>query len=150
MNFKAKTVKSGKARLVSTDTDFKPTYSIVNPIYYDVILCPFCGYAALAQYFSSIRGTQINWIKTQISALFKMKIYPDTYTTEIAIERYKLALLNAVVKKAKSSEKAYICLKLGWLYRDLEDKDNEIRFLEQALKGFMSAFERTFPYLRHE
>ncbi|NLK97901.1 MAG: DUF2225 domain-containing protein [Epulopiscium sp.] len=146
LNFKAKTVKSGKARLVSTDTDFKPNYSVINPMKYDVILCPYCGYAALTQYFNSLRATQIEWIKNQISSVFKTKLYPNVYTIEIAIERYKLALLNAIVKKARMSEKAYICLKIAWLYRELEDKDNEHRFLEQALKGFLESFEKErFP-----
>lgn len=146
LNFKARTVKSGKARLISTDTDFKPHYSIINPVKYDVILCPYCGYAVLTQFFHSLRATQIEWIRNQISSAFKAKQYPDIYTTEIAIERYKLALLNAIVKKAKISEKAYICLKIAWLYRDLEDQDNEKRFLEQALKGFLEAFEKErFP-----
>lgn len=146
LNFKARTVKSGKARLISTDTDFKPNYSVINPLHYDVILCPYCGYTALTQYFHSIRATQIEWIKNQISSVFKTKLYPNVYTIEIAIERYKLALLNAVVKKARVSEKAYICLKIAWLYRNLEDKDNEKRFLEQALKGFLEAFEKErFP-----
>ena len=45
-----------------------------------------------------------------------MKKY-STYTYEDALARYQLALVNAIVKQAKNSEKAYICLKAGWLMR---------------------------------
>ncbi|MBR2057863.1 MAG: DUF2225 domain-containing protein, partial [Fibrobacter sp.] len=35
---------------------------------------------------------------------------------DTSIERYKLALYNSMVKRAKISEKSYICLKIAWLY----------------------------------
>ena len=36
---------------------------------------------------------------------------------DISIERYKLALYCSMVKRARISEKSYICLKIAWLYR---------------------------------
>ena len=66
-----------------------------------------------------------------------------------------MALANAIVKKTKASEKAYICLKTAWLLRskaehldqDLPDyeaqkkqcEDGENEFLRNALDGFMTA-----------
>ena len=47
----------------------------------------------------------------------KMCIRDRPYSYEKAIERYKLALYNTLVKKGKNSEKAYECLKISWLYR---------------------------------
>ena len=46
-DFKAKTVKIGKAKLVGTDLDLRPKYENIDMLKYDVILCPHCGYAAL-------------------------------------------------------------------------------------------------------
>lgn len=82
----------------------------------------------------------------------------ETYSYEDALYRYKLCLANAVVKKSKASEKAYICLKAGWLLRSwqeslkaseeetdpkkLEDlKGQEQEFLKSAMDGFFAARE---------
>ena len=79
-----------------------------------------------------------------------------------AIERYKLALYNTLVKKGKNSEKAYECLKISWLYRGwieelskAEKKDEktlaecrkeEATYYEQAYEGFLkSDCIRKFP-----
>lgn len=145
-NFKARTVKVGKARLASKDTDLMPRYDGINPLFYDVIVCTNCGYSALSKYFNNLKDEQASLIRSKISVNYKPKTYPNVYDIDIAVERYKLALLNAVVKNGKNSEKAYICLKLAWLYRLKHDKVNELRFIEQAFIGFKESFEREiFP-----
>ncbi len=154
--FKAKTVKIGKAKLIGTDLDLRPKYENIDMLKYDVILCPYCGYAALSRYFKFLTGAQAAKIRETISRSFKQpKTGTDIYTYEEALERYKLTLANAIVKQAKSSEKAYICLKTAWLLRgqaehldasapDYEKKKNEIteeenEFLRNALEGFLAA-----------
>lgn len=160
--FITRTVRAGKAKLLSIDTDLRPKYDIITPYAYDVILCNCCGYAALSKFFKKITVTQADWIKTQISNSYRGRKYPDEYTYEIAIERYKLALLNAVVKKVKASEKAYICLKIAWLYRCyteeliqnenpsdelIEDNNkNEMIFIAKAYEGFINTYQsEAFP-----
>lgn len=143
---KAKAVKNGKTRLLSKDTDLMPRHAPINPMFYDVVICPKCGYAALAKYFDKIKHEQTLVIKSTLTPKFKPKVYPDEYDVDIAIERYKLSLLNSVVKNSKVSERAYTCLKLGWMYRLKDDSENELKFLEQALVGFRDAFTKEpFP-----
>jgi uncharacterized protein len=145
-DFKSQTVKIGKARLVSKDTDLMPRYESINPLFYDVVICQKCGYSALSKYFEKIKEEQISLIKSKITPNFKSKIYPEIYDLDIAIERYKLTLLNAVIKNTRNSEKAYICLKIGWLYRLKQDKQNELKFLEQSYIGFKEAYgKEAFP-----
>ncbi|EYE89039.1 hypothetical protein Q428_04330 [Fervidicella metallireducens AeB] len=145
-NFKEKSVKIGKSRLISKDTDLMPIYEGINPMFYDVIICNKCGYSAISKEFDKIKSHQIDSIKLHITTKFKPKTYPDLYDVDIAIERYKLALLNSIIKNGKYSERAYICLKISWLYRLKDDKTNENKFIEQALYGFKEAFEReSFP-----
>ncbi|KRQ87967.1 hypothetical protein ABG79_00132 [Caloramator mitchellensis] len=143
--FKARTVKIGKARLIKVDTDFMPLYDKINPLFYDVIICPKCGYGAMISYFDKIKQAQKKLILDNITSKFKYKQYPDIYDLENAIERYKYALLNSIVKESKNSEKAYNCLKLSWMYRLKKDEINERKFLEQAYIGFKQAFE-TEPF----
>lgn len=48
--FKSKTVKTGKPRLLGSDSDLRPKYSGIDSIKYDAIVCPNCGYAALSRF----------------------------------------------------------------------------------------------------
>ena len=71
------------------------------------------------RYFEHVTSGQIKLIKEQVCANFKPtgSDEPAVLDYDQAIERYKLALFNTIVKKGKTSEKAYSCLKLSWLYR---------------------------------
>ena len=57
--FKARTVKTGKNKLLSTDTDLRPIYKDVDSIKYDTVVCPHCGYGVLARYFMPLSDRQI-------------------------------------------------------------------------------------------
>ncbi|TCT15719.1 hypothetical protein EDC18_103431 [Natranaerovirga pectinivora] len=158
--FKSKAVKTGKARLKSTDTDLRPVYDYIDPIKYDAVVCPSCGYAAMNRFFTNITDLQRKWIREQISVNFKgLAQDNDIYDYEEALKRYKLALINAVVKKGKLSEKAYTCLKITWLLRGKEAlirnkelpiieslKKQELEFAKKAYEGFSQAFgKESFP-----
>lgn len=155
-SFSAKIVKSGKAKLIGTDQDLRAKFEGIDPAKYDVLLCPSCGYAALSRYFSNITSVQAKLIREKVSQNVHINSYSDeVYSYEQALERYKLALVDAVVKKAKASEKAYICLKSAWLVRgyaeSLREEGNpdeqtlkelaqeETEYLDNAYKGFVEA-----------
>ena len=145
-NFKARMPRKGKIRFVDNEFDLKPLYSPLQPNYYDIVLCNKCGYAAMSAFFDKISEVQENAIKKIITPKFFPKEYPEIYTVDIAIERYKLALLSAMAKNSHSGEKAYLCLKLAWFYRDKKDAKNEAMFLKAAHKGFNDAFiNEKFP-----
>ena len=156
---KARTVKAGKARLIKSDMDLRPVYEHIEPLKYDVILCPHCGYTALSRYFGGLTASQIKDIKENISKSFRATEEPkDAFSYDYAIYLYKMSLANALVKHAKASEKAYICLKAGWLCRsyaenldkgtaDYEKKFKELKqqekeFHKNALEVFLTAREK--------
>ncbi|MCM1254290.1 MAG: DUF2225 domain-containing protein [Clostridium sp.] len=161
--FKTKTVKVGKVKLSGTDLDLRPKYDQVDLIKYDIIMCPHCGYAALSRFFKFVTSPQAKHIKESISSSFKPQTeVKEIFTYDDALERYQLTLANAIVKQAKPSEKAYICLKTAWLLRGkgehmdtsapdyeeqkkkLDEEENE--FLHNALEGFLSARQtESFP-----
>ena len=154
--FTAKIMKSSKARLLGTDQDLRARYEGIDAVKYDVVMCPTCGYAALIRFFTNVTSSQAKLIREKISQAVTLTVYNDeTYGYEQAMERYKMALVNAVVKRSKASEKAYICLKIAWLLRgygeSLREKETydeklveklgrqEDEFLENAYKGFSEA-----------
>ena len=156
LDFDAKTVRTGKVKIKAVDIDLRPDYDELDQNKYDVIACPECGYAALARYFPSVSKYQLEDIRTKICMNYKHEPCKEPYYTyEYAKRLYQLALANAVVKKAKNSEKAYICLKTAWIYRgetehldpedagyDAKKKENdeqEKELLSNALNGFVMA-----------
>lgn len=144
--FRDLSVKTSKVRFESIDDDLMPVHSPVNPFYYNVAICPKCGYAALSDNFLKITESQCELIAKQISPKYKAKQYPFPYTEDMVIERYKFALLNSVVKRGRASEKAYLCLVLSWLYKIKEDEANRLLFSTNAYEAFVEAYTKdTFP-----
>ncbi|MDR1700293.1 MAG: DUF2225 domain-containing protein [Lachnoclostridium sp.] len=161
--FKSKMIRTGKVKLLAVDLDLRPRYQGVDCLKYDAIMCPRCGYTALSRYFSFVMAKQVKAIKTEISQTFtNPEPEMTTYSYDTAISRHKLALLNAVVKNAKCSEKAYICLKLSWLLRGKQEellqvkkqddeevkklKEEELKATAKSHEGFTAAFStEIFP-----
>ena len=161
--FKEKTIRMGKAKLVSQDIDLRPRYAEVDSLKYNITACPVCGYAALTKDFSNLSPGQARMIKEKISVSFSgLKYEAEIYSYDEAIARNKLALVNSVVKRGKISERAYICLVLGWLTRGKYDsmapdipgrnklieslKNEENEFLKKAAEGFTEALHKeSFP-----
>ena len=160
---KVRTIKTGRVKLISADTDLRPRYQDVDSLKYDAVVCPSCGYAALRRFFSYMTSGQAKMVKEKISANFRgLNQESEVFSYDDAIARHKLALVNAIVKSAKLSERAYICLKTAWLFRgkkegipkNTPDYDNvcaqlqkeENEFIEKAYLGFKEAFiKETFP-----
>lgn len=162
-SFKSLAMKSNRAKLLGTDMDLRPRYDKVEPLKYDVIMCPGCGCASLTRYWRELSQTQYTNVREKIGRTFVHKSFGDKfYTYEEAFERYQMALANACVKQVRNSEKAYICLKTGWLLRaqaesldpssygyteKIEElKEKETEFLRNALDGFVLArSSESFP-----
>lgn len=162
-NFSAKIMKTGKAKLIGTDPDLRAKYEGIDAVKYDVMLCPTCGYAALSRFFIGLTSMQRKLIAENISKNVRLTTYKDEiYTYEEAMERYQLALASAVVKRAKASEKAYVCLKSAWLLRGYQEqleengeadeakmaelKQKEEQYLLNAFSGFAEARQsENFP-----
>lgn len=142
-----RTVKTSQLRLVDRDTDSMAIYQDINPLFYDVCLCNECGYAAPAKQFAQpLTPAQIAYVRDKISQHWNPKNYPDVYDLDIALERFKLALLSAMVRMANHSDIAMICLKMAWIYRSEHITDLETKFLNQARNEFKTAYgKEEFP-----
>ena len=161
--FTSKIMKTGKAKLLATDIDLRYRYENIDSMKYDVVTCPKCGYSALLRYFPMTTGAQAKLIKANVYGKVKLSpISGETYSYEDMLERYKLALVCSIVKRAKDSEKAYVCLKNAWLLRgyaeelevknELTDelrqeiKSQELEYIQNALDGFINAVQKeSFP-----
>lgn len=162
--FQSKSIKTGKNKLVKQELDLRAIYDMADAVKYDPIVCPNCGYATLTRFAKQPLATaQEKLLQEKISANFKGIKQPEgVYSYDDAILRYKLVLASTVVKNGKNSEKAYVCLKMGWAIRGKaeslpEDTPNreevlkqlhaeELECLQNAYEGFSSAFSKeSFP-----
>lgn len=145
--YKNYVVRKLKIKTLYTESDLRPICEPVDPNFYDVLLCSNCGYVVLTLFAEKkIKKDNIDIVKQTMQFYYVKREYPKFLTPKYVIERYKLALISAILKGANTSEKAYICLKLAWVYRSMEDKENEKLYLTNAAYRFEKAFlEEEFP-----
>lgn len=138
--FNAKSIKKNSYRVLEKDSDFFIRYSRINPYFYDVWVCDECGYASIKSDFEKLNDHDADTIREKITPKWHKKNYPDVYDIDLAIQRYKLSLLNYYTINANDSKKAMNCLKLAWMYRFKKDTKNEFQFLSQALENLNTAY----------
>ncbi|NJD04012.1 MAG: DUF2225 domain-containing protein [Ruminiclostridium sp.] len=144
-NFDITKVKAKGCRVSSRDTDFCVYYEDLNPLFYDIWVCEYCGYASQSEKFENINSRDAKILLEKLSPRWTKRSYAGERSTDLAIETFKLALLNLQVRNAKASEFAKICIRLAWLYRIKKDK-KEHEFIQHALKYYSETYEKEhFP-----
>lgn len=129
-------VRNSRAKVLQRDSDFCIHYDGPNPLFYDIIICPNCGFA----YYNSYRNlSDFQRQKLQDEYISKVKVPNMTgeRTIEEAIYTFKLAILTASILGERKFITANLALKLAWLYRFTEDPEQENRFLEIALNDYV-------------
>lgn len=135
-------IRSRFIRIAEPETDFKPCYADnkINPIYYNVSVCPECGFAfteEFSPYFAP--GTKV-LIQQTITAKWSGRSFGAIRDIDEAIETYKLAYLSATIKKEKSIVLAGLTLRIAWLNRDNGNTEEEIRFLTIARNMYAKSY----------
>lgn len=144
-NFTSKAIRVGKNQVTTIDSDLYAHYSLINPLLYDIILCPHCGYSTFSKAFGVLLPKQKDWLNELLASKAPCT-YKEPATIEDAILKHKMALLASITKKSKISEQAYLALHIAWLYRDLKDTANEETFLSRSLDGFIESLSKeTYP-----
>lgn len=135
--FTSTKVKMSKTKVIQRDSDFCIHYDGPNPLFYDILLCPSCGFA----YYNSYRklsNHQRQKLKEAYIKQIKVTDMTGERTIEEAIHTFKLAILTAKIVNERKFITANLALKLAWLYRMIEDDEQELRFLEIALNDYVS------------
>lgn len=140
-DFEITKVRSRAVRLVRQDTDFCPYYEGVNPLYYEAVVCPHCGFASHVTAMDRINRIEKQRIREQITKKWRPRSFSGERTWEKAMEAFKLVLLNLNVREASHAEIAKICLRIAWLYRYAGDAELEQCYLNHALNNYQRAYE---------
>ena len=151
------TVKQGSSKLIDIGLNLRPRYENINTFKYDVVHCEVCGYTSLNRNFKKVSDRQIKMIREKISVKFVGRKYPEVFTYDDVLERYKMAIYNSIVMGSSDVDKAYLCLKASWITECmLEEAIDEatIEALSEtrdsyeafAYKGFVNAYSSVaFP-----
>lgn len=143
-SFTNKVVDTSKIRMTGMDSDLRSYYEPVDPVFYDVIICPKCGYAALSKIFDNLSFEKAQTIMNFISPRQKDMTFPQVYSVDIALIRYKAALMCALITGDKSSILAVLYLRMAWLHRMILDEENETRCLVTCLEAFREAVSKEY------
>ncbi len=135
-------VRSKTIRLIKQDSDFCPHYDGENPLFYEAIVCPECGYGAHVISFSSINRYDKEKVRNTISKKWHKRCFAGPRTVDNALEAFKVVLLNLNSMEGHKSEIAKICMRIAWLYRYKEEYDNEKIYLKYALMYYKEAYSQ--------
>lgn len=139
--YKTMKVRPSFKKAIKTDTDFCMHFKEINPDYYVVRICPFCGYAHTENFTDKWTTAQREIFYEKVSKNWSMRDYCGERSWDDALQCYKLALLSAQIKGEKARVVAGLLHHLAWLYRYTGDKEQETRFLTFALDAYENVFE---------
>lgn len=126
----------------SVDSDFCGHYANgINPDYYVVRVCPFCGFASTENGLERLGDKQKKSYYERIGLRWKGQHFNGERSAKQAMASYKLALLSAQATGVKDRVIAGILHHIAWLYRYDNNEVEERRFLTYALEAYIRVFE---------
>ena len=144
--FTKQMVRTTKLRVLQVDTDFRSAYRDIDPNRYEVILCSHCGFASLPTHFDKVVNRQKEAILQKIKPEYKHVEYEMPLSLEDTVAIYKQAFACADAMNAKVSVKAFLSLRLAWVYRDAGRKEEELLLIKDVYEGLKEAFStENFP-----
>lgn len=133
-------VRPNRYKIVAEQTDFMPIYEGLNPLLYEVAVCPHCGYA----YHKSMTRTYGPFMllieELYIKELQKPLNICQERTIDDAIMSYKLAYLVSRASMEEPLLMGNFALKLAWLYRLKNEPQTEMRYLYAARDFYSKSF----------
>lgn len=139
-------VKGELAEVLRSDDDFCPHYKDINPLYYEVVVCPVCGYAFTDSLYRKTDSQEKEAIRNKINGMGKTPNYTGRRSLQQAIDAYRRACYIHGDREISNFDRAELYLRLAWLYRYKKDRENEKKFLDSALQKFKTSFEEEGEY----
>jgi len=140
-------VRTSQLKVEERGRDFYTKYKDdINPFFYEVIVCPNCGYAALESEFEKITNDKREKILSSVSEKWVKREFSGERTPQKALEAYLLSLYCSQIKEDKPIVFAKTCLRIAWIYRILGDKANEEKYLKHALDSYLKAYSGSDVY----
>jgi hypothetical protein len=138
--FQSLVVKSKHIQLEKTDTDFCPYYRSVNPLLYEVTVCPQCGYACSPDMPSKLSDRARAKLTALLSQLKTPLRFDGERDLDLAVQSFRLAFVCMEAAGGTKAQLAKLYLKVAWLYRNAGIEVEEREYCEKALFCLMESY----------
>lgn len=143
--FRLYTPKSRAYQLISRDADYCPHYEGINPLFYQVWVCPRCSFAAYKEHWKSLSEAErvgMRQVSSEAKEGLRFDFSQPERTLFAAILSFKLAYRCYTRRMpAAHDHLGSLQLRLAWLCRLGNDRKREIQHMGAALAHFAEAFD---------
>lgn len=140
--FETSRVRPSFRKVVRTDSDFCAYFKDINPDYYVVRVCPYCGFSFTEHFSPQLSPKQKRAYLDSIGSKWQGgRDYSGERDAKMALETYKLALLSAQAVGEKDRVIAGLLHHIAWLHRYEGNEAEERRFLQYALEAYIRVYE---------
>ncbi len=144
-SFVLHTPKSRAYQLARRDADFCPHYEGLNPLFYQVWVCPRCSFAAYKEHWgplSEVERVGMRQLSSESTEGLRFDFSQPERTLFAAILSYKLAYRFYLRRMPTSYDHlGGVQMRLAWLCRIGNDRKREIQHLGAAIVHFAEAFD---------
>ncbi|MFC5530092.1 DUF2225 domain-containing protein [Cohnella yongneupensis] len=141
-SFQTSRVRPSLKKAIKTDSDFCSYFKDINPDFYVVRVCPYCGFASTENFREHLVDKQKKAYYDKMGNHWKHRDYGGVRTEADAMECYKLSLLTAQTVGEKDRVVSGLLHHIAWLYRYEGNTTQENRFLGFALGAYINVFEK--------
>jgi CRP-like cAMP-binding protein len=139
------TPKSRAYQLVRRDADYCPHYEGINPLFYQVWVCPRCSFAAYKEHWGPLSENErigMRQISSEAKEGLRFDFSQPERTLFAAILSFKLAYRCYARRMPTSFDHlAGLQLRLAWLCRIGNDRKREVQHMGAAIAHFAEAFD---------
>lgn len=141
--FRFQTLKPRQKHIIAvkSDDDFCMYYKSVNPLFYEINVCPGCGYSFNMSSRGTVGEETKKGLSKKLAEIKKTVNYCGPRTLEDAAETFRMAIECQKLTGLDNSGMGRLHLKLAWLNRYLNLKDREYANLDKALYHLSKSFE---------
>lgn len=133
-------IRSSFIRVKERKPDFMVVYEGINPLHYQIFVCPNCNYASPDASFDSPQG-DVAKIRRGLHVLRSEE--PDFFgerSLKVALRSYELAIRTAQITEVPSSVFSALCLRAAWIAKEMDNPELAIQYAEQARQLYEQAF----------
>ncbi len=135
-----------RLKLEKSHENLRAEYANTEPVFYEVIFCPHCGYTRLKNNFDTLNDLKRKLYKDEIGNKFRKRQNDIEIDAEVALERYKFGLFTARAMALPASEVAVLFYKQSWVKQITGDEVGYIQSVAKAYEWFEKALsEEHFP-----
>nr|WP_236588052.1 DUF2225 domain-containing protein [Tumebacillus amylolyticus] len=139
--YNTKKVLTRAVKIVETQGDFFARYGGPNPVHYLINVCSTCGFSFLEKTQPKVTSLRRQSYVDEVATRWATRDLTGVRTLKQGITSFKLAIFCAQFVGEPSRTIGGLCLHLAWLYRESGDRENERRFMQNALDFYIDCYE---------